>query len=152
MQLPSLLKMAIAAQLRFDFISFLVNLNWNVPLFDFFLKNFIEIWLMYNVLISLYSQVTSVILVYTFFSILVYHRMLNTVSSRPYGSPCCLSFFDFWTDFILWLVLTNQIRAFPFSPLCPDCSYSSMSGSNISFCLYCPVSEYIFIPAPENVY
>ena len=36
---------------------------------------------MYNVLISAVQQSDSAILAYTFFSILVYHRMLNTVSS-----------------------------------------------------------------------
>lgn len=60
----------------------------------------------------------------------------------PYSSPCCLSFFDFWTDFfILWLVLTNQISSFSFSLHSALTVHTSMSGSNTSFCLHCPVSS-----------
>ena len=57
-----------------------------------------------------------------------------------YSRPCCLSFFDFWTDFfILWLMLTNQILSFSFSLISALTVHTSMSGSNTSFCLYCPV-------------
>ena len=66
---------------------------------SFLKKNFIEAYLIYNVLISAVEQRDSVvhtyiyiyIYIYMFFFILVYHKILNIVPCAILQEPCCLS-------------------------------------------------------------